>query len=47
MMKKQYDCPEFNPSLFLEDDVILASNNDGSAINSDEWDNKTSGGFDL
>jgi len=45
MMKKQYDCPEFIPSLFREDDVMLASNND--AINSDEWDNKTSGGFDL
>lgn len=45
MMKKQYDCPEFNPSLFQEQDVVLTS--DGTAYGSDEWDNKTSGGFDL
>ena len=46
MAKKQYFCPELMASLY-EDDVVVMSGEDGTAINSDQWDNATSGGFDL
>lgn len=46
MAKKQYLCPELETMLF-EYDVVLTSDTDGTAINSDQWDNATSGGFDL
>ena len=45
MMKKLYNCPDLAVDL-MEDDVVLASVG-GSAVDSDEFDNPTQGGFDL